>query len=138
MNILVRNCDRQPVGSSACGYYAAACAVAICQGNDPTLWRYDVDQLISFVRSGIKLQHFEKLAPREVVKCKANLRVYNERKKHCVCRMPSIGLMVQYVACNNWFHQQCVTVSHHQLQRGSAEWLGPCCEHKVKGAWQLS
>ena len=52
--IRIRNCAIQPSTTLSCGYYAIAAAVAICQGNDPTSWRYDHNNLVDFVKRGLE------------------------------------------------------------------------------------
>ena len=53
--------------SLACSYYAIASQVAIRQGNDPTLWRYNNNELIQFMTDGYKNKKIELIKPDNIV-----------------------------------------------------------------------
>jgi len=130
--IHIRNCATQPISTLSCGYYAIAAAVAICQGNEPTLWRYDHNNLIDFVKNGLLRHNFEILKPDLVSKEKLDLNCFTEHKRHCLCQNMSSGSMIQCTKCHSWYHQACVTIKKKQRSRASVDWYGPCCDHLEK------
>ena len=130
--IRMRNCAIQPETTLPCGYYAIAAAVAICQGSEPTLWRYDHNRLIEFVKKGLAQRKFDILKADTVVKEKVNVKSYTEPKRHCLCQNVSSGSMIQCTRCQSWYHQACVSITKKQRYRQSLQWLGPCCEHLQK------
>jgi hypothetical protein len=74
--IRLRNAATQPRGSDACGYYAIACAVAICQGNEPTLWRYEHNEMISAIQDSLRQHHFNPLKPTSIANEACDLNRY--------------------------------------------------------------
>ena len=127
--IRIRNAAIQPFGTLSCGYYAIAAAVAICQGNEPTLWRYNHNALIEFIKNGIKNRKFEQLEPLVIVNEEVDLSVYREHKRHCLCQNKSNGSMIQCNKCASWYHISCVTSTKKQRLNQSSLWFGPCCKH---------
>ena len=130
--VRIRNCAQQPMFTLACGYYAIAAAVAICQGNEPTLWRYNHKELIDFITNGYKGTKFEMLKPETIVDEKFDINVFTESKRHCLCQQRSTGSMIQCSECLSWYHMSCVTATRKQRKRDSSQWYGPCCDHVVK------
>jgi hypothetical protein len=127
MSINLRNCARQSFASQSCGYYALACVVAVLNGQDPTLWRYNENDLVRKVKMAIQGGDFSIIeSARSHTVCEPlNIKTYTVHKLHCVCHGRSRGDMVQCSSCSTWFHCPCVNVQPRKMRNIS--WSGPCC-----------
>jgi PHD-finger len=122
-----------------CGYYAIAAALCVCQGEDPTRRRYDVQSLYDTVRRGLHKGHFK--TPQYTIDTDApeNLAVRRYSKLHCLCQSPSDRdtIMVQCTPCKNWYHVNCVSLSQGEIMHNSQDWSGPYCSSSVVQQQQL-
>lgn len=102
--------QKQP-NCSDCGLFAIANAMAIVNGQNPELLHYDVGVMRKHLAGCLEdrvITHFhaKKRATRKMTRRTEVMKVY------CVCRMPEEGgeKMISCDTCQQWFHDQCVSV----------------------------
>lgn len=123
----IRNADSQPDSSNLCGHDATTFSLAICRGIDPTLLRFDADNLVKMVGYGLRNKHFSEDLPGKLSNETSDLRVITKLLKlHCVCQRPYVtGRMVTCCECGNHYHANCVAVTYDVCP--PLIWKGPCC-----------
>ena len=47
ISVYIRNCPRQPLGTTLCGFYAIAAAAALCKRQDPTLLKFSPYEMVT-------------------------------------------------------------------------------------------
>ena len=122
----VREFQKQSHGRK-CGFFAAASAVAIVNGVDPSFLKFNERQL----QSDFCMLHNDGLDK----PFQSSIRIVQNPDKaivvldkvHCVCHRKSIGKMVQCGKCLNWYHNDCVVIDLSQSTLEENEWIGPCC-----------
>lgn len=134
----VRNFQQQSQQTRLCGFYAAAAAIAICNGIDPTGLVFDeyvlqseVRQRISNFSSTSRVNPISSLTQSTETK---DIVVVNEPRLYCLCHGRDIGIaMTECSTCGNWFHNDCLPVKPPRAvqRRDSLQWLGPCCQREV-------
>ena len=118
-------------GGGDCALFAIANTVALCNGQDPHLVRYDQSQMrrhLCECYEGGKLTPFpEKDKPwgmRRQVSCTTEVAVY------CSCRLPhTSGKMIQCHTCKEWFHDVCKPNILKVFWLTAKKWICTSCEN---------
>ena len=133
-----RRCHKQFSWSRLCGYYALAAAYAVCNGIEPTGYRYDAQTMVDVIDNNLVTGRVDQVPP-AVQRPAVDIDKQVVDKLHCICRQPSATTkkpvtMIECSNCGNWYHVHCVSTTARQLRRESAEWCGPCCKRPATAA----
>ena len=110
---------QRQIGSSDCGLFSIAFAIALCQGQDPSTLQFNQSLMRSHLKSALEAGILTQFPTREA-NTKRRHRIYASTRVdvYCVCRAPwsrldsSKGGMIQCHSCNEWFHEACVNLSN--------------------------
>lgn len=116
-------------GSSACGLFALAFLVSICEGHDPAVKFYSQLEMRSHL-----LKCLENNAVVEFPSSSA--RVPNEPIKealpiYCLCLSVEAGNMIQCDLCDRWYHTDCVNVGKEFEGDSYLAWKCSICDEGI-------
>ena len=101
---------QEQYGHSDCGVFAIAFATSLCAGHSPAKTTYIQHllqpHLLQCLEDGL-FTEFPSLQRKQKV---GHLRNRVVIPIFCECRQPESGRMVQCDQCQEWFHDDCVTV----------------------------
>ena len=116
-------------GGSDCGLFAIAFITSICNGQDPTVLRYNQSAMRSHLLQCIEQGHmtpFPSVPGRNPSKSTEDVVPI-----YCLCRLIDDGKkMIQCAGCNEWFHVACVQVEKKFIACRKLDWFCPSCTHK--------
>ena len=112
-------------GDSDCGVFAIAFATSLCTGHNPAERTYMQDRLRPHLCQCLEERVFTEF-PYEARKIEqlrnsVVIPVYSE------CRQPERENMVQCDQCQEWFHDDCVTVPNVIGKGDNVSWLCKAC-----------
>ena len=115
-------------GSADCGLFAVAFAASLCAGENPIQATYIQHQLRDHLWKCLmdrKLSTFPKTR-----RGRRPARPRGEEKFciYCVCRLPEGGRMIQCTSCQEWFHDQCVSIPQSFWRRPKSAWFCTICK----------
>ena len=117
----------------ACGLFAIAMAIDLCEGRDPWFCSYDEPKMRSHLEKCFNSELISQF-PQMINPARRCKRVLDEVTVNlfCLCRYPDVdvtthfGDMVSCDFCGSWYHQYCVGVCKIAKEQ---EWLCPQCQY---------
>ena len=113
-------------GDSDCGLFAIAFATSLCAGNNPAEYTYRQDELRNHLHQCLEKREFTEF-PSQPRKIKQFCNPVMMIPVYCECRQPEKENMVQCDQCQEWFHDECVTVPDNVRNGDNISWLCKAC-----------
>ncbi|CAH1268941.1 KLHL41 [Branchiostoma lanceolatum] len=124
-------CAQKQAGSSDCGVYAIANAVALCEGRSPTDIVFEQPKMREHLERCFTTKSLQ-MFPHEA---SAGLEDLNERMYYlsvfCICNLHRKNVpMIMCDQCQNWFHYKCVKITASDVAELAAEdkYICPTCK----------
>ena len=103
---------QQQIGTSDCGLFAIAFAVALVNGQDPAALMFDQGVMRQHLRLCLQRQRMEPFPTTKQLKFKKNRVAGREVESiYCLCRgiwMIGEDDVHQCSACSEWYHERCM------------------------------
>ena len=117
-------------GSSDCGLFAIAFAVALCAGKDPHKCSFDQGQMRRHLYQCLEKGELSEFpASKKPRRCTSSIKSIKTIQVYCMCRLPwdkdinLYGSLAQCDGCRNWFHQKCMNIPDAAFVEQSFSWL---------------
>lgn len=125
-------------GSSDCGLFAIAFAVALCAGRDPHKCSFDQGQMRMHLKQCLEKGELSEFpASKKPRRCTSSIKSIKTVKVYCICRLPwdrdinLYGSLAQCDGCRNWFHQKCMDIPDAAFVEQSLSWLCTFCSNNI-------
>ncbi|KAI6662046.1 hypothetical protein LOD99_9633 [Oopsacas minuta] len=104
---------QQQRGISDCGVFAIAVSIALANGLEPSILRWNQGNMRRHLRNFIiseKLSPLPTISERPCSRIKVNKKLEYTIELWCICRLPEFAFknMVNCQVCTQWFHKPCV------------------------------
>ena len=124
---------QRQIGTSDCGLFAIAFAVALCYGHDPHMYKYIQDSMRHHLIDCFN-KHSMAPFPSKPIRSRPERILYEQNcTVYCICRQPwdksdcSMGPLVYCGTCNEWYHKGCLSINSELFEDSSATFVCPVC-----------
>ena len=114
-------------GTSDCGLFSIACAVCLCQGEDPCRFSWTQELMRQHLTNCLSTQRMSSF-PGNSRKVSAKIKRTIHIPVFCSCRMPENKMgMAQCTRCEEWFHKKCQNIPRAVFLKSIATWFCKEC-----------
>ena len=110
------------LGASDCGLFSIACAVCLCQGDNPCRFSWTQELMRQHLTDSFS-NHRMSSFPGKQRKVLSEIKQTIHVPVFCSCRMPENKLgMIQCTQCQEWFHKKCQNIPRAVFKKSMSTW----------------